>query len=55
MKIGTIVQLVSGSPNMTVTQANDRICSCIWFHEGELKKANFNIEVLKEVKQKTKK
>jgi len=55
MKIGDVVQLVSGSPNMTVISTTDRLCGCMWFYEGELKKSNFNMAVLKAVKTKSKK
>ena len=54
-KNGDIVQLISGGPNMTITQAGAKIHTCLWFAEDKLQKAPFNDHALKRVKLKQKK
>ncbi|MGC0822498.1 DUF2158 domain-containing protein [Pantoea agglomerans] len=50
---GTVVQLKSGGPLMTVSyykpDSNEHIC--MWFKDSEVKSSYFEPEVLREVKE----
>ena len=40
-KIGNVVRLNSGGPNMTITNVKDDTCHCCWFVESVLKEEDF--------------
>jgi len=46
-KIGDVVQLLSGGPNMTVCMVNGDEVSCRWFNGKTLNSALFNVNELK--------
>lgn len=50
LKIGDVVKLKSGSPDMTVGQINivgaPDYVSCSWFDEGKIQKAKFHKDSL---------
>ena len=48
LRVGDIVKLKSGGPEMTVAQVfqNDQV-RCIWFDAGECKESDFYVETLK--------
>lgn len=46
--IGSVVILKSGGPRMTVEDVAD-LAVCVWFHDGDLKRAKFPAALLKEV------
>ena len=46
IKVGDIVMLKSGGPEMTVIDKVENSFMCKWFHEGEVKKETFNSEEL---------
>jgi len=45
-KIGTVVQLTSGGPKMTISKINNNRVTCQWFVGNELKSGEFDLEVL---------
>jgi len=47
--VGDIVQLISGSINMTVSQIDFRDIKCVWCHEGKFYHDTFAIYTLKKV------
>lgn len=53
-KVGDVVKLKSGGPQMTVSETNDaEMLECTWFDSSnELKTAFFKAEVVKEDKKK---
>jgi uncharacterized protein YodC (DUF2158 family) len=56
IKVGDIVTLKSGGPNMTAGKISnlsngDAFVSCYWFVNGEVKTAGFAIETLKLVQK----
>ena len=55
LKTGDVVELMSGSPEMTVEVVGKDISgrefvSCAWFHGMEKKTANFPPDALKKIK-----
>ncbi len=46
-KIGDVVQLKSGSPDMTMVTVNGEDCEVWWFEGAELMKAIFPCETMK--------
>lgn len=53
-KVGDVVQLKSGGPQMTVSETNDsEMLECTWFDSSnELKTAFFKSDVVEEYKKK---
>lgn len=45
LKIGSLVKLRSDGPVMTVVKVGEAV-GCTWFHEGELKSAEFPLDSL---------
>lgn len=51
-KVGDVVQLKSGGPNMTVYAISaERKIYCTWFHDNTVKDSKFSHEILKLVNQ----
>ena len=54
LKVGMIVQLKSGGPQMTVVKVEPRFESsifCRWFFENKLEKGSFHPQSLKIIKE----
>jgi uncharacterized protein YodC (DUF2158 family) len=52
-KVGDVVKLKSGGPEMTVSEVDDDEIECVWFPQGdftELRKAEFIDATLEKVK-----
>lgn len=52
-KPGTVVQLKSGGPKLTVTAVKNENVWCSWFSGHEVKNHNFTAESLQEAKPAT--
>ncbi len=46
-EIGDLVVLISGSMRMGVEGVEDDRVSCVWCHEGEIGRDNFDVRLLK--------
>ena len=46
IKVGDIVVLKSGGPNMTVVDKVEGAFRCMWFYEGKIKEEGFNTVAL---------
>jgi len=54
-KVGDVVQLKSGGPNITINSFfddNQKCVNCIWFVNGEVKEERFLTETIKKVEEK---
>ena len=45
-KVGDVVNLKSGSPEMTVSSIEDKICKCVWFDRSCKMEDSFPQELL---------
>ena len=43
LRVGDVVQLKSGGPEMTILRVYDEYAECQWFMAGELKTGNFAV------------
>ncbi len=54
LKVGDVVELKSGGPDMTVEEVNNtkRQAKCLWFVDGDVKNSYFKFDALKKVDDK---
>lgn len=46
IQVGSVVQLNSGGPTMTVESIENNIAACVWFVNNDLKRAEFAITTI---------
>lgn len=49
LDVGDVVELVSGSDEMVVTSVDKGKASCLWWYEGDIKRADVELAFLKVV------
>lgn len=45
-KVGDVVKLKSGSPKMTISSIENKICNCVWFEQSSKMEDSFSQELL---------